>query len=197
MLTNPVDDLSDIRRAKGERAQGTCEWLFTEVKFNIWSTGSPPQLLRLVGDAGIGKTMMSTLLVDELQERAARNPSVTVAYFFCDNKVDKRRTSTAVLRGLIVQILQQRPHMFDKIDADYSLMQHKLAESFDTLARVFRDMLCSDKVGELYLLIDGLDECEDQFCSMAGWLGCVTGDHMGFACTGYAILIRVSSANRN
>ncbi|KAF7511786.1 hypothetical protein GJ744_003517 [Endocarpon pusillum] len=162
MLTNPADDLSDIRRAKGERTQGTCEWLLAEGKYNTWWTGGPPQLLRLVGDAGIGKTMMSTFLVDELQERAARNSSVTMAYFFCDNKVDKRRTSTAILRGLMVQILRQRPELFEKVEADYNLMQHKLAESFDTLARIFKEMICSDEVGELYLLIDGLDECEDQ-----------------------------------
>lgn len=162
MLTNPVDDLSDIRRAKGERAQGTCEWLFTEEKYNTWWTDSSPRLLCLVGDAGIGKTMISKFLVEELQEIAARKSSVTVAYFFCDNKVDRRRTSTAVLRGLLMQILQQRPQLFKRIEADYSLMQHKLAENFDALARNFREMLCSDNVGELYLLIDGLDECEDQ-----------------------------------
>jgi hypothetical protein len=85
-LTNPPDDLAAIRRSKGERVDDTCEWLLVQTEYIAWLVGNNTQLLRLVGAPGIGKTMISSFLVGELEERAKKSPKMTFSYYFCDNK---------------------------------------------------------------------------------------------------------------
>jgi hypothetical protein len=60
-LTNPLDDLAAIRRSKGKRVDGTCEWLLRLEKYTTWLNGDGPQILRLTGAPGIGKTIISSV----------------------------------------------------------------------------------------------------------------------------------------
>ena len=72
-------------------------------------------LLRLIGSPGIGKTMISTFLVKELQEKAQRAIGKAFAYFFFDDKDNRRNEPKAMLRSLIWQLLLQKNELFDCI----------------------------------------------------------------------------------
>src|SRR6478735_6645779 len=63
-VTNPRDILSDIRSQKGKRIGHTCEWILKREEFSAWGANNNSQLLRLIGSPGIGKTMMSTFLIE-------------------------------------------------------------------------------------------------------------------------------------
>jgi hypothetical protein len=159
-LTNPHNDLAAIRRSKGDRVEGTCEWLLVQEQYTAWLVEDGPQLLRLVGGPGIGKTMISTYLVDELEERARISPAMTFAYYFCDNKDEKRNTATAIVRGLLLQLLRQHHNFFRYIQPEFDLMKDGLFDHFDALWQILCKILGDFKEGEIYVLIDALDECE-------------------------------------
>jgi len=105
-LTNPPYDLAEIRQFR-KRAEGTCEWILVQEEYIAWVVQDTSQLLQLVGNPGIGKTVISTFLVETLEERICKTINSTFAYYFCDNKDEKRNTATAILRGLILQLLRQ------------------------------------------------------------------------------------------
>ena len=164
-VTNPRDILSDVQNKKEEKVEHTCEWILKLEEFSSWGANDNSQLLRLIGSPGIGKTMMSTFLVEVLKEKAGKSPSKAFAYFFCDDKDQGRKTPTAILRSLIWQLLLQRNELFDHIKSDFE--QHKdsrvfenLFENFSALWRIFEDMLRDERAGEVFILIDALDECE-------------------------------------
>ena len=159
-MTNPLDDLAAIQRSKGERVEGTCEWLLVQEEYAAWLVGDNPQQLWLVGAPGIGKTMISSFLVEELEKRAQKAPAMTLAYYFCDNKDEKRNTATAIIRGLLLQLLRQRHILFKYIQRDYDQMKSQLFNSFDALWRILHSMLEDPNAGEVYILIDALDECK-------------------------------------
>jgi ankyrin repeat protein len=159
-LTNPTDDLADIRTSKGRRVDGTCEWLLVQEEYTTWLVKEGVQLLWLVGAPGIGKTMISTFLVDELEERARKLPGMTFAYYFCDNKNESRRTAEAIIRGLLLQLLRQHYDLIELIKPDFDLMKDKLWKDFHALWRNFVKILSHFKPGQVYLLVDALDECE-------------------------------------
>jgi len=104
-LTDPLDDLAVIQRAKGKPVEGTCKWLLVREEYTAWLVGDNPQLLQLIGDPGIGKTMISSFLVRELEQKVQQTSAATLAYYFCENQV--RNTATAILRGLLLQLLRQ------------------------------------------------------------------------------------------
>ena len=159
-LSNPQDDLAAIRSGKGKRTAGTCEWILTQDRYTSWLIGESSQLLWLSGAPGIGKTMISSFLVEELIRSAERSSQMMLAYYFCDDKDEKRRTATSILRGLLLQLLRQRPSLFKHIQSDFSMSGDSLFTNFDALWRILDCILEDPEVGEVYCLIDALDECE-------------------------------------
>ena len=161
-LSNPQDDLAAIRSAKGDRVDGTCEWILTQDRYTSWLNEDSPQLLWLSGLPGIGKTMISSFLVEELALLAERSSQMTLAYYFCDDKDEKRRTATAVLRGLLLQLLRQRPVLFKHIQTQFDISRDSLFSNFHALWRIFVSIVQDPEAGEVCCLIDALDECEKE-----------------------------------
>ncbi|KAM3549052.1 hypothetical protein MY1884_008914, partial [Beauveria asiatica] len=163
-VKNPRDILSDIQTQKGEKVGNTCEWILKREEFSVWSASEEPQFLRLVGSPGIGKTMISTFLVEVLKMKVKKSPSKVFAYFFCDDKDQHRKTPTAILRSLIWQLLLQRNGLFRHVQPDFEKHTDErvfedLFSDFSALWRMFQDML-KKCAGEVFILIDALDECE-------------------------------------
>ena len=104
--------------------------------------------------------MISSFLVEELTSIAERSPQMTLAYYFCDDKHQKRRTATAILRGLLLQILRQRPVLFKHIQTCFDMSGHSLFTNFHALWRIFSAIVLDPEMGEVCCLIDALDECE-------------------------------------
>jgi len=117
-------------------------------------------MLQLVGAPGIGKTMISSYLIDELGKRAQFTSGMMLAYYFCDNKDDKRNTAITIIRGLLLQLLRQRPLLFKHIQEDYDQMRDRAFDNFDALWRILLKILADPNAGQIYLLIDALDECD-------------------------------------
>jgi len=117
-------------------------------------------MLQLVGAPGIGKTMISSYLIEELDKRAQFTSGMIFAYYFCDNKDDKRNTAIAIIRGLLLQLLRQRPLLFKHIQEDYDQMRDRAFDNFDALWRILLKMLRDPHAGQIYILIDALDECD-------------------------------------
>jgi len=67
--TNPQDDLAALRGRLGKRVDGTCEWILDRPEYRSWLSNPDIQLLRLVGEPGIGKSMISSFLVEELEKK--------------------------------------------------------------------------------------------------------------------------------
>jgi ankyrin repeat protein len=159
-MTDPSDDLAQTRRLNGKRVQGTCEWIRERDEFLFWEGGDGLELLWLIGAPGIGKTVMSCFLVEALQRKAQETPSTILTYYFCDNKDGLRSTATAILRGILLQLLKQRPALFELIREDYALKQANIVGSLDALWRPLLQMLNKCDNEQIYILIDALDECE-------------------------------------
>ena len=106
--------------------------------------------------------MISSFLVEELVHLTERSSSMTLAYYFCDDKDEKRRTATAILRGLLLQILRQRPTLFEYLQPDFEESGPDLFTNFHALWRIFIRIIDDEKAGEVYCLIDALDECEEE-----------------------------------
>ena len=161
-LSDPRNDLAEIRDAKGDRVHGTCAWILTQDRYTSWLVEDSPQLLWLSGAPGIGKTMMSSFLVEELEELAKHSSQMTLAYYFCDDKFQERRTATSILRGLLLQLLRQRPILFKHIQKDFDMKRDSLFTSFRSLWTIFVSIIQDPEVGEVCCLIDALDECEKE-----------------------------------
>lgn len=165
-LTDPRDDRSKLINHKGVRVPGTCEWITKDEKYRQWLRDPAPRLLWISGGSGKGKTMLSIFLTEELTARVeGSDDDAVLAYYFCDNKDADHRTGITILRGLIYQILRQRPTLFRHILPDFEVQKKALFTSpsaQESLWRILTKMLldASSSNTVIYSVIDGLDECE-------------------------------------
>lgn len=87
------------------------------------------------------------------------------AYFFFDDKIEDRKTPAAMLRSIIWQLLLQKEELFQHIELHFdrqnnSLASNKLFEDFWILWEILINILQDKRTGEIFILVDAVDECE-------------------------------------
>ena len=168
-LTDPADDKNALKRRKGDRAPGTCEWILETEELKKWlrpttNTECNANVLWLYGNPGTGKSTMAITMTEKL---ANQPPFVcgdkTLAYFFCDSSSEDRRTVTGILRGLLYQLIKQRRELMKFLLSRYEdreEQKEKLFTSFDALWATLIEIGHDTASGEKYCIIDALDECD-------------------------------------
>ncbi|KAH7159346.1 hypothetical protein DER46DRAFT_536232, partial [Fusarium sp. MPI-SDFR-AT-0072] len=169
-LSDPFEDMKEMKRKKGGRVTNTCDWILgTEVltawlddKHGATSSNTPSELLWLYGNPGTGKSTMSMFLAEELPRIFSATTQKTLAYFFCDSGYDTRKTATAVIRGLLLQLLQQHPSLLVYVVPKFEERKAKAFDSFHNLWAMFMNAAADKATGRKYCIVDALDECEQE-----------------------------------
>ena len=105
---------------------------------------------------------MAIFLTEELSKAFSTTDGKTLTYFFCDSNFDNRKTATSVVRGLLLQLVQQHPQLLDYILPKYNERKADLFKSFDALWTIFMAAAADQNMGRKYCIIDALDECEQE-----------------------------------
>ncbi|KAI4909005.1 hypothetical protein J4E85_011657 [Alternaria conjuncta] len=157
------DDPDDYRQMledrKGPKTLGTCEWVSETDAYKSWIAKSS-SLLWISGDAGKGKTMLSLHLVSTLKGDSS---TAHVVHFFCSRDHGKNN-GASILRGLIYQLLSQRPSLFEHVTNDYDKHGASLFDDrkFQALWTIFTRMLHDQNITSITCIMDGLDECDEE-----------------------------------
>ena len=104
----------------------------------------------------IGKTFLFNSIVDEIGEKA---PTSDVVYFYCKESDPSRRSFNEIARSLIGQLLALNPVYLDYL-YEKTL---KSGERIPTSTHLCKDIVKSLTANRenLFVGIDGLDECEE------------------------------------
>ncbi|KAL7894112.1 hypothetical protein HDV64DRAFT_260777 [Trichoderma sp. TUCIM 5745] len=166
-LTDPAEDRKALKRKKGDRASGTCEWLLETDEFTAWlgreqTTGEAQasNILWLHGNPGTGKSTMAIFLTEELPKRFFVEDGETLLYFFCDSSFEQRKTATSIIRGLLYQLIQQHSQLLDYLLPKFNDRGAELFRSFDALWAIFIAAAADRDTGQKYCIVDALDECD-------------------------------------
>ncbi|KAK2590299.1 hypothetical protein QQS21_012025 [Conoideocrella luteorostrata] len=169
--TDPLDDKNSMKRKKGVPATGTCKWILGTENLTAWLTtsqaGQPEiqatsSVLWLHGNPGMGKSTIAMFLTDQLAEYFCATDTNTLAYFFCDSTFNSRRTATAVIKCLLLQLCQQHPQLLSYVMPKYEQRGKRLFDSFEALWTMFISAAADTATGRKYCVIDALDECEPE-----------------------------------
>jgi hypothetical protein len=111
----------------------------------------------------LGKTILASLIIDSCIEKTSTSTEIPIstAYFYCVEGDEKRNDATSIFLGLLTQLIARSldvdecsnllPYCHDRILGE-------MLPSFSTTETLFT-CFCNT-FPKLYLIIDGLDECQ-------------------------------------
>ncbi|RDL33135.1 uncharacterized protein BP5553_08574 [Venustampulla echinocandica] len=156
----------------GNLLRGYGSWILHDAQTTKWLNEPKSQVLWLHGDAGVGKTVASTYLIQELisiQElrdkidvKTAQEPQHSgnlIAYFFCQRTESDQQSATIILSNLLQQLLQQRPDLIGLFRDRFKERRELAYLGLKELWTLIEEILHHHSVNTAYLVIEGLDEC--------------------------------------
>ena len=145
-----------------ERSASTCEWLFNLQAYRSWSDETENPLLWLKGRPGVGKSILASSVVENLEVR--RGPRCAVAFCFFDSRQIQVSSARYILEAFAYQL---REHVKLGVpnrqicsiigEADNAANPMSLEQFQLRLRAVFVNV---DKRAQVFLILDGLDDDE-------------------------------------
>lgn len=151
-----TSDYEANRRSNPPRLPGTCTWLLDHPQYQEWHQERASSLLWLSADAGCGKSVISSYLIERLRgaESQAGMPGI-VCHYFLKNDVD----GILALQALLHQLFVQDPSSIKHAMSEYNAKKEAFAKEFDTLWSIFLNVICDSESKNIICVLDALDEC--------------------------------------
>jgi NACHT domain len=151
-----------LKENKDKLLHRSFDWIFHVPEYIRWQDGDDVGLLWIKGGAGKGKTMMSIGLIEALSQR--RKETTTVTYFFCQNADYELNTIEAIIKGLILQLVEKHPQLKQSLRKRWDTTNERFSEdvhSWRGLWTILTEILDGCTCPRVYLVVDALDECID------------------------------------
>ncbi|KAM6524087.1 hypothetical protein FSOLCH5_004694 [Fusarium solani] len=161
----PFDYAAVQREHFSKSLTGTCQWFLDSNEFHQW-TDTTGQTLFCTGIPGAGKTIMTSIVVNYLQERLREEPSVGLAYLYCDYERQEEQTPDHMFASILKQLAQRYFFYFGRPEA-VTALHGKHAEIQSTrkpraqplLSEILEDLpSVIDLFSKVYIVVDALDE---------------------------------------
>ena len=160
----PVDYALQQSDFVNRRQEGTGQWLLDSDEFQRWLS-QKQQTLFCPGIPGAGKTMIASIVVDNLCTRFGNDGSIGIAYLYCNFRQQQNQKPVDLLASLLGQLVQGRPSVPNSMKSLYE--QHKTKRTrppFGEISHALQSIMAS--YSRTFIVIDALDECG---ISDGGW----------------------------
>ncbi|TGZ77426.1 hypothetical protein EX30DRAFT_366680 [Ascodesmis nigricans] len=156
-----ANDYEDIHRqmfAKRHGASG--RWLVDADEYQNWISTPDPMLLWCYGNPGVGKTILASLVIEDLSQRFPISQETGVVFAYASYKdIESSQDPKRFLSTFILQLSRQREGLMPEVEAFY-IANRKDAR--DPTFASFRDLFYQvlGHFRSLYIVLDALDEIE-------------------------------------
>lgn len=139
-----------------KRQPQTGQWLLDSTAFQDWIKMSK-QTLFCPGIPGAGKTILTSVVVDYLQERFRDQQNIAIAYIYFRYNVEQ--TVDDVLLNLLKQLAQTQGSLPSVVGEFYD--RHKARQTRPCLYETRKTLqVLISQYSRVFVVIDGLDECQ-------------------------------------
>jgi hypothetical protein len=139
------------------RQPGTGQWILDSAEYQEWLTAKERTLF-CPGIPGAGKTILTSVVIDDLDTRFGNDPRIGVAYVYCNFR-RKEEGADYLSLSLLKQLYQQQPHLPDDAYKLYRKFKPKQAQpSFLDIANSL-DFIMS-LYSRVFIFVDALDEAD-------------------------------------
>jgi NACHT domain len=141
------------------RQPGTGQWLLDSPEFQTWLK-TVKQTLFCPGIPGAGKTILTSIVIEDLITRFHSDPSIGIAFVYCNFQRQHEQKAEDLLASLLKQLAQGQSSLPDGIKPLYDKHKDKRTQpSFDELSRTL--YIIAAMYSRVFIIVDALDECQE------------------------------------
>jgi hypothetical protein len=153
----PVDYTLQQNDFIGRRQAGTGQWLLDSPEFNTW-VETDKQTLFCPGIPGAGKTILTSVVVEDLETLFQNNKSIGIAYLYCNFRRQAEQKTADLLASLLKQLALGQS-LLESLKSLYNSHRHKRTRpSLDEISRSLQS--AAVKYSRVFIVVDALDECQ-------------------------------------
>jgi ankyrin repeat protein len=141
-----------------QRQAGSGKWLLDSAEFKSWLE-TKNQTLLCPGIPGAGKTILTSIVIEDLSTRFQDESSIVVAYIYCNFKRQAEQTLEDLLASVLKQLAQARSSLPQSVRSLYDRCRSKNTRpSIDDISMVLQSVAA--EYSRVFVLVDALDECQ-------------------------------------
>ncbi|RDA85662.1 hypothetical protein CP532_4628 [Ophiocordyceps camponoti-leonardi (nom. inval.)] len=155
----PVDYAPQQSDFYARRQPGTGQWLLDSAQYREW-LAVKGKTLYCPGIPGAGKTILTSVVVDDLNRRF-EDVDACICYLYFDMRRVDEQGFADLMASLLKQVFEYQAAMSQDIRELYA--RHSLKRtrpSTDELGEMLRSLLTSLSDVRIFIVIDALDECQ-------------------------------------
>lgn len=137
----------------GRRQPGTGEWLLSSDEYQLWLQ-SAKKTLFCPGIPGAGKTILASVVVEDLSKRFVEDTQIGLAYIYFNFRRHDEQKIEDLLANLLKQLAQRQPALPDCIKA---LHERQTRPSVDEISTALHSVCAV--YSRCFIVVDALDEC--------------------------------------
>lgn len=140
------------------RQAGTGQWLLDSAEYHTWLK-SNKQTLFCPGIPGAGKTILTSIVIDNLDTLIQKESSVGIGYLYCNFRESNEQKAEDLLLSLLKQLSQQRSSLPESVKVLYKHYKEKgTRPPFNEISRVLQSV--GSVYSRVFIVVDALDECQ-------------------------------------
>jgi hypothetical protein len=156
---NASDPTTNHNAAREKHEPTTGNWLLLSDPFVSWTKGKITSLW-LHGIPGVGKTILCSTAIEEIDALCDTGSSCRYAYFYFDFNDPNKRTVDGMLRSMITQLSVHNGQLQETVEKLYQQCDDgRQQPAKRSIVKTFLLLLESSDSNRIYLLMDALDEC--------------------------------------
>ncbi len=111
------------------------------------------------GIPGTGKTILTSIVVDELTTRISDDPTIGIAYIYCNFRRQDEQKIDNLLASLLKQLAESQPSLPVTVKKLYERCKTKRTRpSLDEISRSLH--VVTTLYSRVFIIVDALDECQ-------------------------------------
>jgi hypothetical protein len=154
----PIDYAPEQNEFIRRRQAGTGRWLLDSAQYQSWLKTSH-QTLFCPGIPGAGKTIITSIVINDLNTRLQNDPNIGIAYLYCDFRRRDEQKAEDSLASLLKQLSQEQSILPGGLKRLHHQHQDKRTRpSFDEISKTLHDVAAMYL--RVFIVVDALDECQ-------------------------------------
>ena len=140
------------------RQKGTGEWLLSSPKYLAWRE-IDKQTLFCHGIPGAGKTILASVIIEDLISNMQHDKNVGIAFIYCNFRLHDQQKDDDLLISLLKQLSEQRPTLPDCVEALFTGHNTRHTRPLsDEISRNLQSVAAM--YAKVFIIVDALDECQ-------------------------------------